>query len=128
MQLPPESTLYNACGEVATWRAVILQAFYDALSRKPRKLHDKSSAVFWLLHDRKDFPLICQFADYDMHQVREIAKTYIESGLTTKEIQQRLRDEREGVKRRASKFEPDPFTLSFEQLLDSLFVTHKDET
>lgn len=61
--------------ERAIWKAVITQALMDASSRsaKAEAQQEKQRARQWLLHDRKDFPIVCHYAGLDPHYVREQA-------------------------------------------------------
>lgn len=57
--------------------AVVTQAFEDlrtsAWNTNPRR----KDARDWLLHDTKDFYLICNLADVDPEKIRHIASRYI---------------------------------------------------
>jgi hypothetical protein len=68
------------CEEVALWRAVIAQAFYDACSEVPasRKRWAFANRVIsdareWLLYGGKDFREVCALAMLDWEPIRERA-------------------------------------------------------
>lgn len=78
-----EPALEGVHGEVALWRAVLMQALLDAASGS---LHstpsaDRANAIHWLLDDRHHFPLVCDLAALDPAYVRDKARAALSGTL-----------------------------------------------
>ena len=65
-------------GEVALWRAVVLQQLIDlkSQSKKRRNQQTKKNAYNWLMKEdnEDDVREICDYADYDYNDVKKIAR------------------------------------------------------
>lgn len=72
---PESEPIHPYPSERALWRAVITQAFQDALgnSQKREAKYEKFKAKAWLLGMSRDFTTVCYYADYDPHYVRRRA-------------------------------------------------------
>ncbi len=66
-------------GEVALWRAVLLQAFIDlkTKSKKHVKKPIKREAAKWFRVNKQDLIDVCALADYDYHMVAKKAEEVI---------------------------------------------------
>lgn len=64
-------------GEVGLWRAVILQQLIDlkSQSKKRRNQQVKKNAYNWFFREENEDDIleICDYADYDYHDVKQIA-------------------------------------------------------
>ena len=64
-------------GEVALWRAVVLQQLIDlkSQSKKRRNQQTKKNAYNWFMRDENDDDVkeICDYADYNYNDVKKIA-------------------------------------------------------
>lgn len=63
----------------ALWRAVIMQAFQDALSNAKNYdlRREKIKAVSWLSSDNEDLKIVCSYADLDYHYVKKKVKELV---------------------------------------------------
>lgn len=63
---------YTQC-EQAVWRAVIVQAVTDALSRSKKRemIRHKREALAWLTGFSRDFRTVCEHAGFDPTYIRE---------------------------------------------------------
>lgn len=75
-------TLCPVRGEVALWRAVIVQALMDAASAsgKQEMQQSKQEAIRWLLRGGEDFSIVCEMAEMNPERVREQAVRALENG------------------------------------------------
>lgn len=71
----PDSPHHPHPSERALWRAVITQAFQDALgnSKKREAKYEKFKAKAWLFGMSRDFITVCHHADYDPLYIRRKA-------------------------------------------------------
>lgn len=64
-------------GEVALWRAVVLQQLIDlkSQSKKRRNQQTKKNAYNWFMREENDDDVkeICDYADYNYNDVKKIA-------------------------------------------------------
>lgn len=69
-------------GDEALWRAVILQAMLDAVtrSRKPEAEHTRGQARKWLASRSRDFALVCDLGGMEPSYVRRMAKKVLACG------------------------------------------------
>lgn len=72
----PEVDPLLTAGETALWRAVILQAVYDARSnnRKVWDRHNKELCRVWLTGNSTDFEMVCDYAGYNPEYIRAHVK------------------------------------------------------
>lgn len=56
--------------------AVVLQAFNDMRDQAYTPVREASLARSWLLHDERDFYLVCSYANVDPFHIRRIAWLY----------------------------------------------------
>lgn len=63
-------------GEQSLYIAIITQAFMDLNSKssKPEDRYAKTQAIHWLLHDNKDFVVVCLAGGLDPGYVRMKAR------------------------------------------------------
>ena len=63
----------------ALWRAVIMQAFQDALSNAKNYdlRREKVKAISWLSSDNEDLKIVCSYADLDYYYVKKKVKDLI---------------------------------------------------
>ena len=71
-----EDKLVAVRGELALWRAVILQALEDAVSNsnRARDRHIKTDARYWLEGTHPDFVTVCDLAGYHPPEIRRLIK------------------------------------------------------
>jgi hypothetical protein len=69
-------------GEIALWRAVIVQALMDAASQsnKQEMRYDKSQALCWLSGVSEDFRTVCDLAFFPPDYVRSRAEQSLARG------------------------------------------------
>lgn len=69
-------------GEIALWKAVIMQALVDASSRSAKweARQQKVEALSWLRGTSRDFITVCQLAEMDPDYVRKMARLALERG------------------------------------------------
>lgn len=63
-------------GYIALWTAVLTQALMDAKSRrtKPEYAYIRNTALFWLLENKADFAVVCEFAGLDPENTRRLVR------------------------------------------------------
>ena len=73
-------------GEVALWRAVLLQAFIDlkTKSKKHVKKPVKREAVKWFRANKRDLMDVCALADYDYRMVAKKAEEILNENTANK--------------------------------------------
>ena len=78
-------------GEVALWRAVLLQAFIDlkTKSKKHVKKPIKREAAKWFRVNKQDLIDVCALADYDYHMVAKKADKVMKEDICTNKCRQR---------------------------------------
>ena len=78
-------------GEVALWRAVLLQAFIDlkTKSKKHVKKPIKREAAKWFRVNKQDLIDVCALADYDYHMVAKKAEEVMKEDICTNKCRQR---------------------------------------
>ena len=86
--LDKEKAKKRSKAERALWRAVILQAFVDCLT-KSKRAEDKLarySARSWLLDMCQYFKMVCYIAGYNPYTIRRQAKRFIKNGLQLSDL------------------------------------------
>lgn len=70
------SMLSMVRGEVALWRAVLLQALIDATCRsaKPEARFQRREALEWLTGNGRDFAMVCDLAQVNPVYMRRMVK------------------------------------------------------
>ena len=78
-------------GEVALWRAVLLQAFIDlkTKSKKHVKKPVKREAVKWFRANKRDLMDVCALADYDYRMVVKKAEEIMADDISVNGCRQR---------------------------------------
>jgi len=78
-------------GEVALWRAVLLQAFIDlkTKSKKHVKKPVKREAVKWFRANKRDLMDVCALADYDYRMVVKKAEEIMANDISVNGCRQR---------------------------------------
>ena len=57
-------------GDLMLWRSVLIQAIKDATSKRNPK--EKWKAIDWFLQGGKDFRLVCELAELEPNNVRNL--------------------------------------------------------
>ena len=79
-------------GEIALWRAVLLQAFIDlkTKSKKHVKKPIKREAVKWFRANKRDLMDVCALADYDYHMVAKKAEEILAENSSRMSMKKRI--------------------------------------
>ena len=79
-------------GEIALWRAVLLQAFIDlkTKSKKHVKKPVKREAVKWFRANKRDLMDVCALADYDYHMVAKKAEEILAENSSRMSMKKRI--------------------------------------
>ena len=79
-------------GEIALWRAVLLQAFIDLTtkSKKHVKKPIKREAVKWFRANKRDLMDVCALADYDYHMVAKKAEEILAENSSRMSMKKRI--------------------------------------
>ena len=79
-------------GEVALWRAVLLQAFIDlkTKSKKHVKKPVKREAVKWFRANKRDLMDVCALADYDYRMVVKKAEEILAENSSRMSMKKRI--------------------------------------
>ena len=78
----------NIAGEIALWRAVLLQSFIDlkTQSNKKRMQPIKYEAYKWFsATDQEPVRIVCQLANYNYNEVKKCANEIIEKDFPKKQ-------------------------------------------
>ena len=72
---------YSTCPEVNLYRAVIMQLVIDAtnISKESSNVKNEQHAKELLFEESEDFAILCDNADLNKKEVRELAKKLINS-------------------------------------------------
>lgn len=83
-----ENNHSSVAGEVALWRAVLLQAFVDlkvkSNNKKYRCSRRKAFEWFKLQKNREDLKEVCRLAGYEYRKVKQVADEIIEQNRAKK--------------------------------------------
>lgn len=66
-------------GEIALWRAVLLQAIIDLKSKSKKKRNQplKKEAYNWFTNEEYEVKAVCSYADYDYRTVKNLTNKII---------------------------------------------------
>jgi hypothetical protein len=79
-------------GEVALWRAVLLQAFIDLKTKSKKHVNKpiKREAVKWFRVNKRDLMDVCALADYDYRMVAKKAEEILAENSSKVGVKKRI--------------------------------------